>query len=124
MGNDDKGTLDVPQRETKAVQVGQHTVAIKTYLTGRESNELKKIMLERMSYKSEGSQAVPSMNIPGTYLLDQELAALGVCVFSMDGNVADLVNRLQDELTGTEYQQVVTAVNELTKDLFPTPKPN
>lgn len=110
------------ERETKTIQAGVHTVTIKSYLTPREVNTIKQLVYKNISYNAKGSEVQQGIAISGEFLLEQELKTLEVCIISIDGNSADIVNRLQDELKYDEYQQVLTETNEITKGIFTTEK--
>ena len=58
--------------------------------------------------------------LPASLAVERELKALEVCVATLDGSADNLVQRLED-LRMDEYQQIVVAVNEITKN-FTTPK--
>ena len=109
-------------RESKTVQVGTHTIALKTYLTAREGNQLKDMVYSKIAYKTENGESSSIVDMKGTDVLVQELATIKLCVIALDGSTENIVDRLQDDLTTAEYQKVKESVDELTKDLFPTPK--
>ncbi len=107
------------ERETKTITTKNgHVVVIKKDLTGREVNKIKEIVYSAISFDGDGESSV---NISGSYLLKQELASLEVCLVSIDGKTADLVNAAQD-LPNLDYQEVVMAINAETQNLFPTVK--
>lgn len=109
-------------REFKEVRtVSGHSVKIKTYLTGREANDLKKIAYEKVNYNNEDAGAAGNVNISGSFLLEQELKGLEICVISIDEKNDAILETLQD-FPYNEYQEVVKAVNEVTKDVFTSVK--
>ena len=111
-------------RETRNVQIGSHTVALRTYLTAREGNALRKSVYQKFSYKAgEDGRMTPSMNVDGTYILDQELDAFQLVIAAIDGSADDVKNRVQDLFTTVEYQELKAEVDKVTKSLFLAQKP-
>jgi hypothetical protein len=110
------------ERENKMIKTsGGHEIVLKSYLTGREVNKLKEIVYSKINYQGQGEDITQNINLPGSMVLEQELAALEVCVVSIDGITDGVSDAIQD-LKASEYQEIVNAVNEVTKDLFPQPK--
>jgi hypothetical protein len=112
------------QRETKNVQAGSHVVALKTFLTGREVNALKRLVYSKFRYATgEDGKTKPVMDTDASYVLDQELETLALCIVTLDGSNENVIDRLQDNLKADEYNTVKNAVNEMTRDLFKEAKP-
>lgn len=113
------------ERETTSFTTsGGHAVVIKTYLTGREANQFKEIIYSKISFDGAQQSAV---KLTGSVLLEQELAAIELCVISLDGkdykdsnSDYGLKDAVQD-LPAPDYKEISEKVAELTKDLFPTP---
>lgn len=111
-------------RETRNITVGKHVVALKTYLNGREVNELKREVYSKFKYTTdEAGKTKPVMDTDASYILDQELAAMALCIVALDGSSENITDRLQDDLRAEEYNVVKEAVNELTRDLFTQARP-
>ena len=109
-------------REIKTIKTTEgHEVVLKTYLTGKETNKLRDIIYSRLNIDTDSGQSGQSTKLPGSIILEQEIAALEVCVISLDGKTEGVSDAVQD-LKAAEYQEIVNAVNEVTKDLFPQPK--
>jgi len=111
-------------RETRNITVGTHVIALKTYLNGREVNGLKRDVYSKFKYTTdESGRTKPVMDTNAGYILDQELAAMALCIVTLDGSSENITDRLQDDLRAEEYNEVKDAVNELTKDLFTQARP-
>src|SRR5258708_30048084 len=103
------------ERETKTITTpGGHTVVLRTYLTGREANELKAVMFSALKMNMEDAQSgkVNVSDVPGTFLVEQETKALGFLVVSVDCDANVPVDKLLD-LPATESEAVVTEVNKI-----------
>src|SRR5258708_39274410 len=97
------------ERETKTITTpGGHTVVLRTYLTGREANDLKSVMFSALKMNMEDAQSgkVNVSDVPGTFLVEQERKALGFLVVSLDGDNTAPVDKLLD-LPSPEYEAVV-----------------
>lgn len=109
------------KRETKQFSLsnGGKVLEIKTYLTGREMNELKKDMFEAvkvdMTKAAEGANAVK--DVPATFMLDRERKLIELAVVSFDGSAENLGERLLD-LPNKEYQEVLAHINETIQPDF------
>src|ERR1044071_2654363 len=88
-------------RETREITTpGGRKVVLKTYLTAREANEPKKLILKdaKMSLDAEGKEVFEG--IPGTVAIDQQQKLMELTVVSIDGvteNVPELLLDLPDE---------------------------
>ena len=122
-----------PQRETREIKTPHgHSVLIKTYLTGREANEFRRVVFEKTKFKmvddpltdpAENKKKVESeMDMDGSIIIDQQLAAMAVCVLSLDNKTENLVELLQD-LPSDDFDEVDKACAELTKGIFQKVKP-
>lgn len=104
--------MDTKQRETKEIKVGEHTVVIKTYCTGREANEIEQVYLAGTKVSMVGTTPTVDGFSP-TVEQDANKKAIEVLVVSLDGTNDDLVNRILD-LPNTEYVQIVAALGEIS----------
>ena len=93
---------------------------MRTYLTGREANELKAVMFSALKMNMEDAQSgkVNVSDVPGTFLVDQERKALGFLVVSVDGDATAPVDKLLD-LPSAEYEAVVKEVNAIQNPTTP-----
>ncbi len=119
---------NVPVRESTELKTAHgHAVLIKTYLTGREANTFRKVVFEKTKFKSiSDPNSDPALGkkileqeteMDGTIILEQQLAAMEVCILLLDGKTEDIVNRLQD-LPSDDFDEVDKACAELTKGIF------
>ena len=109
------------ERETKVFTTpGGHTVVLRTYLTGRESNELKAIMFSALKVNMDDAQTgkVGVGDIQSTFLIEQEHKALDYLVVSIDGDTTTPVEKLLD-LPATEYDSVVKEANQIQNPTKP-----
>jgi hypothetical protein len=105
----------MPERETREIVTpGGRKVVLRTYLTGRESNELKGVMYSALKMNMDDAQSgkVNVNDVPGTFLVEQERKALGFLVVSIDGDITTPVDKLLD-LPSAEYEAVVKEVNKI-----------
>ena len=109
------------ERETKEfITPGGRKIILRTYLTGRESNELKSVMFSALKMNMEDAQSgkVNVSDVPGTFLVEQERKALDILIVSIDGDTASPVDKLLD-LPATEYEAVVKEVNAIQNPTKP-----
>src|ERR1700675_3516832 len=103
------------ERETKEfITPGGRKIILRTYLTGRESNQLKSVMFSALKMNMEDAQSgkVNVSDVPGTFLAEQERKALDILIVSIDGDTAAPVDKLLD-LPASEYDAVVREVNAI-----------
>ena len=109
-------------RETrKFTTKGGHEVEVVTYVTGREMREINGVYYEKMKMTAPAAvdgvsdkNAKPLVDLGGkaTFAMVED-KRIEVCVVSLDGAVADVIERVLD-LHGDDYDEVMDAVNELT----------
>jgi hypothetical protein len=107
-------------RPTKDVITPSGTKAtIKTYLTARESNQLKQVLYAdiKMTMTDIGSGKTEVKDVPATVLLDQERKALEMVIVSLNSSAENIAERLLD-LPSTEYDALVAEVNLITRPDF------
>jgi hypothetical protein len=89
-------------------------VVLRTYLTGKESNELKAIMYADLkinaSDAAEGKVALA--DIPAAFMIAQESKALGFLMVSINGETNAPVAKLE-ELPESEYNAVLAEVQKI-----------
>ena len=109
------------ERETKEINTpGGHKAIIKTYLTARESNEIKEVFNKAISMHLENGQIV-SDAIPATVLGEQEKKILALLLVSLDGDANNIYDRLLD-FRQEDYDFLVQEVNKVQKGNFQTAK--
>ena len=117
-----------PERESKTITtVHGHVVVIKSYLTGREVNKYRNVIFEKTKFKTvpdpnsdpaEGKQIVQAVTeSTAAITIEQELAALEICVLSLDGKSENLKERILD-LRSEDYTEIDKACAELVKPIF------
>ena len=99
---------------------GGHEVVFKSYLTGREANQVKQVIFSKMSYSATPGEQAKPVSFTGELILEQELANIEATVVGVDKK-SDNIRDLVQDLPNADYQEVVEKANELTKDLFPKP---
>ena len=102
------------KRETKIIEVGVHKVEIKTYLTGKEANDIKRAMFAGISVNSEDMKG-HNLTLDISVTRERELVAAG-CV-SLDGVEGDILNKIEN-LPVNEYRQVVTELEHIVNKGF------
>lgn len=108
-------------RETREFTTpGGHTAVLKTYLTGREANELKSVLYGalKMSMGDAQSGNAHMGAISGDFLLEQERKAVSLVLASFDGSAENPLERLLD-LPQTEYDAVKAEVDKITNPTNP-----
>lgn len=102
------------------VTPGNHKVVLKSYLTGREANELKAVMFSALKMNMEDAQSgkVNVSDVPGTFLVEQERKALSFLIVSVDGDTTAPVDKLLD-LPSAEYEAVIKEVNKIQNPTTP-----
>ena len=108
------------ERESKPfVTPGNHTVVLRTYLTGKESAALKAIITEmRINASDAASGKVALADMPATFLVSQENKALEYLVVSVDGETNACLEKLGD-LPEDDYKAVLDEVNRIRVPLVP-----
>jgi hypothetical protein len=109
-------------RETKSIVTpGNHTVVLRTYLTGKESSALKAIMFSELkinpSDAASGKVALGDMS--ATFLVSQEAKALEFLVVSVDGDTNAYLEVLGN-LPEADYNAVVAEVQKIRVPLVQT----
>jgi hypothetical protein len=108
------------ERETKEFTTPAGTkVVVKTYLTARESNQLRQALYAeiKMSMSDMETGKTEVKDIPATALLEQERKALEILIVNIDDSADNIADRLLD-LRSEEYDAIVAEVNKITKPNF------
>lgn len=111
--------MEIKNREIKEITTpAGHIVKIKSYLTAREVNALKELIFKNVHYKIiDGKVADQEIDIPGSYLIEQEKKALEICLFAIDDKTENLLETILD-FKPKDYEMVVKEVNEITGSIF------
>lgn len=108
-------------RETKSITTpGGRTAVLRTYLTGREANEIKAVMFSAVKMSMEDAQTgkVNIGDVPGSFIVEQERKALGFLLVSLDGETSAPLEKLLD-LPSAEYDFVLKEVNKIQNPTTP-----
>lgn len=108
-------------RETKSLTTpGGHTVVLRSYLTGREANQLKELLFADLKLNTEDMESgkVTIDAIPASFLVKQEEKAIELLTVSIDGTSENVLQILLD-LSSTDYDVVVAAINEIRNPTTP-----
>lgn len=108
------------ERPTTEITTPSGTKAvIKTYLTARESNQLKQVLFAnlKMSMTDLSSGKTEVQEIPATVLLDQERKTLELLIVSFNGSAENIIDRIFD-LPTSEYDALVAEVNKVARPDF------
>jgi hypothetical protein len=111
----------MPERESKPfVTPGNHTVVLRTYLTGKESSALKAIMYSELKINPSDAATgkVVLGDMPATFLVSQEEKALEFLVVSVDGDTNAYLAKLGD-LPEADYNAVLAEVQKIRVPLVP-----
>lgn len=103
------------ERETKNITlpISKLVVTLKTYLTGREANQIKESTYKSMKIDMATGQPVVS-ELSGEFMIQQEVNLLDVVVTEIAGSKDSIRDRLLD-LHDADYQTVVAEVNSVYK---------
>jgi hypothetical protein len=105
------------ERETKTLTTpNNHSIVVKSYLSGRELNSVKRALLQGITAQPErgadGNPVLPEVPVVNT--IDREEALIRIAVISVDGVIEDAGNKAID-LEGQDYQFVVDEVEKIAK---------
>lgn len=101
------------ERETKEITTtGGNKVTLKTYLTGRESNEIQSVYLKEAKLSMIGQQ-VAVEGFKALVHFDATRKTLEVLVVALNGNTDKPWEKVLD-LPVVEYEEVVSAIAEIT----------
>ena len=87
------------ERETKTVKTPHgHEVVIKTYLTGREAEQVQQVLYTdiKMSMGDLASGKTEIKEIPAAAIIAQQRKALEVLLVSIDGSTENVLDRFLD----------------------------
>lgn len=99
------------ERATKEIKIGEHTLVVKTYCTGREFNEIEAVYMGGAKVKNVGAD-VQIESFKPTIQQDADNKMIEVLTVSLDGDPADILNRILD-LPKNDYLGIVAALSEI-----------
>ena len=98
-------------RETKEIQIGDHKVVLKTYATGREYNEIQKVVFGSAKINIVGG--APQFNsVSAEIAIESDKKAIEMLVVSIDGKTENILDTILD-LRQDVYAKVVEEVNDI-----------
>jgi len=103
------------ERETKTITTpGGRTIVLRSYLTGREENELKSLLYADLKMSATDVQAgkVSVTDIPASFIVKQEEKAVELLAVSVDGSTENAAHKVL-ELPSAEYDFVVQEINAI-----------
>ena len=104
--------------ETKTMKIGEHTVEVKEYITGKDQREYQGVLYGKMKLSADsltiGNTVVPKEGnvtpkidaIPADVLLELDTKMIELLVVSLDGDKQDLINRV-DALRAEDYNTLI-----------------
>jgi hypothetical protein len=102
-------------RETKEfITPANNTVVLRTYLTGKESNELKGLMYADLKINATDATSgkVSLADIPAAFMIAQERKAMGFLLVSVNGDSNAPLEKLE-ALPESEYNAVLAEVQKI-----------
>src|SRR5450631_3106914 len=109
------------ERETREfITPAGHKIVLRTYLTGREANELKGVMYAafKMSMDDAQNGKVGMDKVSGEFMIEQEQKAIGLLLVSLDENTESVLDRLLD-LPQADYDAAKEEVEKITNPTTP-----
>jgi len=106
------------ERETKNITTpSNHVVVLKTYLTGREVNDIKRTLFGSVSVErgEDGKPVIPEY--PLSLAIDREKKLLEYTVISIDGVKENAADKVQDLVAG-DYKFVVAEAEKAVDGNF------
>ena len=99
-------------RETKKVKIGEHEIELKTYLTVRESREIKDILLKNVKFEISGNEPKINDILPDIFN-EMENKTISVIVVSIDSSTENILEKVLD-FKNEEYEQLQKEMNIVT----------
>ena len=107
--------MSIMERETREFTTpAGNKIVLRTYLTGKESNELKAIMYADLKINAADAAdgKVSLADIPAAFMIAQESKAVQFLVVSVNGDTSAPVAKLE-ELPESEYNAVLAEVQKI-----------
>jgi len=111
----------MPTRETREITTpGGHKIVLRTYLSGREDNELTAVLYSDLKMSVEDMQkGITSVkDVPATFIVKQEEKAVELLVVSVNGSTDNAAQAVLS-LPKTEYQAVIAEINKIRNPTTP-----
>ena len=105
--------MEATPRETKELTIGNHTLTVLTYLTGREYRAINANLVEKLEIKQNGNKA-ELQSLKGEFITMQEDERIAKVVQLFDGSAERIVDRIVD-LPNNEYAPIIEAINNIAE---------
>ena len=104
-------------RETITIEtpIAHLQVVLKTWITGREFESLNEPLLKNYKINTSKNSLDDTTELTGNVINEMTHQALKVWVVSINGDEANVVDRLLDTVQKEDYQFVIDKINELSK---------
>jgi hypothetical protein len=107
------------ERETKTIKTPSGVnVEIKTYITGREVNELEDIIFNEVNLSAVAGEKKPGANVNfnnASFIRKQIHRTIEIMVVSVNESKEDVLNKILD-LKKEDYQFVMQEIDKVTKE--------
>jgi len=103
------------ERETKklTLPISKKEVEIKTYITGRESREIRDVFLKEMKVSGVGGEV---KEVNASLQSEAENKAIKIIIVSINGDKNDILDKILD-LPLRDYNFVMKEINEVESGL-------
>ena len=107
------------QRETKEIKVGEHTLVVNTYLTGREARTIEGVMMDKLEMSQstkDGDEKGETMitGFKGSILSDRQDLQVKAVIVSFDGKTENILDTILD-LPRDDSEEVMKIVSEIAE---------
>lgn len=108
--------METKERETKEFTTkGGHIIVYKTYLTGRESNEIQKVLLKDVKLEvGTTGQNISGFNANNVAELNNKTIEL--LVVSVDGKKEKVLDIILDDMPSSDYTEIIAELNKATEE--------
>lgn len=109
--------MTIPNRETKEFKTtGGNVIVYKSYITGRESNEIQKILLKDMKIEVGEAKLSPFVGaVSAANITELNNKTIELLVTLLNGTAENILDRILD-LPNTEYAEISAKLNEISGD--------
>jgi hypothetical protein len=110
------------ERDTKTIETKLgNKIIIKSYLIAKEANALKEFAGEKLTISADAGETKQTFSAGGKYILEYERKELETVVISVNDKTENIYGELES-LRLEEYAEVLKAVQDITKEVFPQVK--
>jgi len=103
-------------REMKTIKtpIDKHEVVLKSWITGREKRDLRRIFLEKTNIPTTGKTEEVKINAAET-IEDAENKAIEMIIVSVNGKKEKILDEILDMKAG-DYDFVVSEINKVSRE--------